>query len=165
MAAEFNDLVTYFESLAESHKDIRHSATQKHFFRFELDEVLTGMCSNLKFPAVILEAYDFNYMEAGADNILKRRSGAFIILDRVKDLKNFSEIHEIWDKCEEIGNDFLIKMRADKESGLYPVIRDFTINESEGIPFPLVSLGQCGVRFTFNITSAVNNEVDNSKWL
>lgn len=165
MAAKFNDLVTYFKSLAERHVDIRHSATAKHFYRFDLDEVITGMCSNIKYPAFILEGYDFNYRESDSDNIRKKRSGAFIIIDRVKDQKNFDEIHEAWDKCEEIGNDFLMKMREDKESGLYPVLRDFNISEVEGIPFPVISLGQYGVRFSFSMESAVNNEVDESKWL
>ncbi len=165
MEATFNDLVDYFKSLAEKHVSIRHSALAKHFYRFELDEVITGMCSSIKYPAMILEGYDFNYIESASDNILKRRSGAFIIIDHARDTKNFDEIHEIWERCEEIGNDILIKMRTDKESGLYPVLRDFNINESEGVPFPVISLGQFGVRFSFNMTSVVNNEVDESKWL
>ncbi len=164
MAAKFSDLVAYFKSLAEKHVDIRHSATSKHFYRFELDEVITGMCSNIKYPALILEAYDFNYRESNSDNIRKKRTGAFIIIDRVKDQKNFEEIHEVWEKCEEIGNDILIKMREDKESGLYPVLRDFNISETEGIPFPVISLGQYGVRISFAMESAVSNEVNEAKW-
>ncbi len=165
MAAKFSDLVEYFRSLAEKHIDIRHSATAKHFYRFELDEVITGMCSNIKYPAFILEAYDFSYRESNSDNIRKKRTGAFIIMDRVKDQKNFDEIHEVWEKCEEIGNDIVIKMRDDKESGLYPVLRDFNIGEVEGIPFPVISLGQYGVRFSFGMESGISNEVDVTKWL
>jgi hypothetical protein len=165
MAAKFSDLVSYLKSIAEKHIEIQHSAAAKHFYRFELDEVLTGMCSNIKYPAIILEAYDFSYKESGSDNIRKKRSGAFIILGKVKDLKDFDAIHTLWDQCEEIGNDILIKMKDDKESGLYPVLRDFDIAECSGNPLSVVELGQHGVRFTFNLDSAVNGIVNQSKWL
>ena len=39
----FSDLIAYFESLARRHADIRHSEHEKHFFRFEVDEVLAGI--------------------------------------------------------------------------------------------------------------------------
>lgn len=165
MAAKFSDLVTYFRIIAEKHVEIKHSATAKHFYRFELDEVLTGMCSNIKYPAFILEAYDFNYNESNSDNIRKKRMGAFIILGKVKDMKNFDEIHELWDLCEEIGDDILIKMREDKESGSYPVLRDFNINECNGVPLSVAVLGQHGMRFSFNLDSAVSNLVNPAKWL
>jgi len=165
MAAKFSDLVTYFRTIAEKHVDIRHCESAKHFYRFELDEVMTGMCSKIQYPALILESYDFSYKESGSDNIRKKRTGAFMILGKVKDMKDFDEIHSLWDQCEEIGEDILIKMREDKESGLYPVLRDFNINECNGIPLSVSHLGQHGMRFSFNLDSAVNNTVDESKWL
>ena len=165
MAAKFSDLVTYFRTLAEKHVEIRHSETSKHFYRFELDEVLSGMCSNIKYPALILEGYDFNYMENNSDNIRKKRSGAFILMGKVKDLKNFDEIHTLWDQYEEIGEDILIKMKQDKESGLHPVLRDFSISDCSGIPISLAQYGQHGMRFSFNLDSAVSDIVNPAKWL
>jgi hypothetical protein len=165
MAAKFSDLVEYFEKLASEHIEIKHTAQNKHFYRFELDEVLTGMCSNIKYPALILEAYDFNYSESNSDNIRKKRSGAFILIDKVNDMKDYNKIHEVWDKMEVIGEDLLVKMKADKESRLVPVLRDFNINECDGTPLAVQQLGQHGVRFTFNLTSPVNNEVDETRWL
>lgn len=165
MAAKFSDLVAYLKSIAEKHVEIRHSAASKHFYRFELDEVLTGMCGNMNYPALILEAYDFDYRESNSDNIRKKRSGAFIILGKVKDLKDFDRIHELWDQCEEIGNDILLKMKEDKESGLVPVLRDFDISECSGSPLSITELGQHGMRFSFSFESAVNGIVNQSKWL
>lgn len=164
MAAKFSDLLAYFENIARAHVDILHSTKDKHFYRFELDEVLTGICSNIKYPALILEAYDFNYRESGSDNIRKRRSGAFILIDKVSDMKDYNKIHEVWDHMEVIGEDILVKMKADKESRLVPVLRDFNINECEGTPLAIPQLGQHGVRFTFNLTSPVNSIVDETKW-
>lgn len=164
MAAKFSDLVNYFEQLAGQHIEIKHNGIDKHFYRFELDEVLTGLCSNLKYPALILEGYDFNYTESNSDNIRKKRSGAFILIDRVADRKDYNKIHEVWDAMEEIGDDILVKMKADKESRQVPVLRDFNINECEGVPLSVTELGQHGVRFTFSLTSAVNGEVDPERW-
>jgi hypothetical protein len=164
MAAKFSDLVAYFQKIASEHVDIQHSATNKHFYRFELDEVLTGMCGNMKYPALILESYEINYSESTSDNIRKRRSGAFILLDKVKDLKDFNRVHEVWDEMEVIGDDILVKMKADKESRLVPVLRDFNINECSGTLLSIAELGQHGIRFTFNITGAQNGIVDTEKW-
>lgn len=165
MAARFNEMVAYFENLARKHVSIKHSDFEKHFYRFELDEVLTGMCSDINYPAFILEAYNFNYSDSDSDNILKKREGAFILMDLVKDLKDYDKIHEVWDEMEAIGDDFLIKMREDKESGIVAVMNDFDIGSCQGIPFSVSKLGQHGIRISFNMDSDVNVNSDNSKWL
>lgn len=165
MAAKFADLVEYFKLLAEEHVDIQHSDTKKHFFRFELDEVISGLCTKLNYPALILEAYDFDYSESRSDNILKARNGAFMLIDKVSDQGDYDRIHEVWDEMEAIGDEILIRMRADKEKKTVPVLRDFVISESSGIPFDVRTTGQYGVRFTFSLRSAVNTNVDPTKWL
>jgi hypothetical protein len=165
MAAKFADLVSYFEKIAAEHIEIKHTKAKCRFYRFELDEVITASCVNINYPALILEAYDFNYKDSRADNIMKSRSGAFILIDKVKDSGNYNEIHQVWDKLEAIGDDILVRMRSDKASRLVPVLRDFDISESEGVPFPVQDLGQYGVRFTFSLKSPVNVDIDNSRWL
>jgi hypothetical protein len=165
MAAKFADLVTYFEKLAASHIDIKHTKAKKHFYRFELDEVITALCKDINYPALILEAYDFKFDDSRSDNIMKERSGAFILIDRVSDSGNYGKIHEVWDHMEEIGDDILIKIRTDKASRQEPAVRDFNIGECYGQPFSVSELGQYGMRFTFVLKSPVNNESDKSKWL
>ncbi|HPS40061.1 MAG TPA: hypothetical protein PL124_11645 [Candidatus Cloacimonadota bacterium] len=165
MAAKFSDLVDYFERIAEEHVSIKHSATQKHFFRFELDEVLAGLTSKLNYPALILEAYDFDFADSRSDNIIKQRNGAFILIDKVSDTGDFAKIHEVWDEMEEIGDDILIRMRRDKALRIEPVLRDFDIAMSSGVPFDVRAYGQYGMRFTFSLRCPVNNEVDTAKWL
>lgn len=165
MAAKYSDLVDYFEQLATQHVDIRHSAIEKHFYRFELDEVLTGLAAGINYPALILEAYDFNYQESSSDNIRKERSGAFMLIDVVKDLKDFDRIHEVWDEMEQIGDEILVKMKVDKESRLYEVLRGFDISKCYGIPMSVAKIGQHGMRFSFNIECGVNGNIDPDKWL
>jgi hypothetical protein len=165
MAAKFADLVSYFEKIASEHIEIKHSSSKKHFYRFELDEVITAICSNINYPALILESYDFNYGDSHSDNIMKHRSGAFILIDKVTDQGDYNKIHEVWDKMEQIGDDILVRMRSDKASRNEPAIRDFDISASEGMPFSVKSLGQYGVRFTFVLKSPVNVNIDETRWL
>jgi hypothetical protein len=165
MAAKFADVVAYFKKIATEHIEIKHTESKKHFYRFELDEVISALCSKINYPALILESYDFNYSDSHSDNIMKKRSGAFILIDKVRDSGNYEEIHTVWDKLEGIGEDILIRIRADKAAKTEAAARDFDIGESEGIPFNVKELGQYGVRFTFVLKSPVNSEIDTTKWL
>jgi hypothetical protein len=165
MDAKFSDLVDYFRQIASEHKSIQHTATNKHFFRFELDEVLSGIANNLKYPAMILEGYEVDYSESSSDNISRLRSGAFWIIGKVSDIKDFDRIHQVWDECEEIGNDILVRIRADKESRTVPAVRGFDISSCIAQPLSLAATGQHGMRFTFSIRSTVNSDKDSSKWL
>ena len=164
MAAKYKDLVSYFENLSRRHVEIGHNDAEQHFYRFELDEVITGMCGEMNYPALTLEGYDVNYRESESDNIRKARTGAFILIDEIGDSKDFNAIADGYDKLEQIGEDILIKMKADKESRQYPVLREFDITQCEGVPFAPPQKGQVAFRFTFNLVSAVNSEVDSEKW-
>ena len=106
---KFMDLVTYFQALAGRHKRI------KDFYRFELDEVLTSL-RDIETPCLILEGYKFSFTDNKSDNILKTRSGAFILLDHVKDTGDFNLIHHTWDTLEKIGDDILARIKADKNN-------------------------------------------------
>lgn len=104
---KYADLVAYFEQLARSHKDIAHTDSDKHFFRFELEEMLTGMRSKINYPALVLEGYDFEFTDEKSDNVHKRLNCAFMILGKVNDKGEFDLIHNLWDRLEEIGNEIM----------------------------------------------------------
>lgn len=165
MAARFSELVEYFEKIAGEHKEILHSSAEKHFYRFELDEVLTGMCSEMNYPALILEGYTIDYSDSDSDNIQKRRGGGFILLDKVDDSKDFDAIHDLYDRLESIAEDILIRMRRDKQSRAVSVIRGFEISNVNGALLSVEELGQHGLRFSFEIVSGVNSEMNERKWL
>ncbi len=80
----FSALVDYFKRIAVEHRQIQHDDTHNHFYRFEVDEVLSGIHS-LRYPALILEGYRFSFGDQKADNPVKKRQGAFILLDHVTD--------------------------------------------------------------------------------
>ena len=163
--AKFSDLVTYFENLAKKHKAILHSEEERHFFRFEIDEVLAGINrSDVNYPMLILEGYSFDYTDNKSDNLLKNREGAFVLLDHVPDSTDFMAIHEIWDALEVIGDDILAKIRADKRNPLTPAVRNFGYDSVKAQLIMNEVGSSAGIRFSFTITSPASTDVNTSKW-
>jgi len=164
--SNFSDLITYFETLAKEHVSILHSETEKHFFRFEIDEVLAGLNrTDVCFPLLILEGYNFDFTDNRSDNVIKNRSGAFVLLNSIYDSSDYELVHEIWDELEEIGDDIIARIRADKESRMVPVVRNFSM-ESIKASLILNEIGNhAGIRYTFTISSPLNTEVNPDKWI
>ena len=164
--SSFSDLVTYFENLARYHKSIGHTEQEKHFFRFEIEEVLAGLNrTDSDYPMLVLEGYNFDYTDNRSDNILKNRRGAFVLLDVVTDTTDPDEIHEVWNRMEEIGDDILARIKADKYNPLTPVVRDFQFSTVQAIPLINETGNNAGIRYTFAITSPAPADVDTEKWL
>lgn len=163
--ANFSDLITYFETLATAHVSIKHTETEKHFFRFEIDEVLGGLNrSDVNFPMLILEGYSFDFTDNRSDNVIKNRQGAFVLLGKVQDSSDYNTLHEIWDDLEEIGDDILARIRYDKQQRDVAVVRDFKI-ENVMASLILNEIGNhAGIRYTFTISSPFDTEYDTDVW-
>lgn len=163
--ANFSDLIDYFRTLAEDHISIQHTDSEKHFFRFEIDEVLAGLNRNdVNFPMLILEGYSFTFTDIRSDNPIKNRQGAFVLLGRVNDASDYENIHATWDELETIGDDILARIRYDKEQRTVPVVRDFKL-ENVNASLIMNEIGNhAGIRYTFTISSPLNAEYDADKW-
>lgn len=159
---KFSALVAYFKTLAVKHKEIQHSESNKHFYRFEVDEVLSGI-NGINYPALILEGYRFSFQDQKSDNPVKKREGAFMLLDHVGDPGNYNLIHETWDRLEEIGDDILAKIKADKRNPASPV-RDFDIESVSGQLVATEMGNHYGVRFTFSVDCRFSFDVNPEKW-
>jgi hypothetical protein len=165
MASKFSDLISYFENIATIHKSIAHSTQEKHFFRMELDEVLSGINrSDVNYPMLILEGYSFQFIDNRSDNLLKKRSGAFILLDHVPDQSDMDAIHEKWDRLEEIGTEIIIRINADKRSREIPVVRHMDFNETQGTLIRNSIGNDVGIRFSYSITSPTPAVLNQSDW-
>jgi len=166
MASKFSDLISYFKNIATIHKSISHTEQEKHFFRMELDEVLAGINrSDVNYPMLILEGYSFHFIDNRSDNLLKKRSGAFILLDHVSDQSDMDAIHETWDQLEEIGTEIIIKINADKRSREMPVVRHMEFNETEGTLIRNSIGNDVGIRFTYSITSPTPAIINQLNWI
>jgi hypothetical protein len=162
----FSDLITYFENLSKKHISILHSEAEKHFFRFEIDEVLAGFNRmDINYPMLILEGYNFDFTDNKSDNLLKNRRGAFVLLDHVADITDYSEIHNQWDALEIIGDDILAKIKADKRNPLTPVVANFDFASIQANLIMNEIGNTVGIRYLFAITSPASTDVDELKWL
>jgi hypothetical protein len=166
MKNNFTELINYFENIAFLHIKIQHTDSEKHFFRFELDEVLNGINrSDVAYPMLILEGYSYDYTDNKSDNILKNRSGAFILLDHCPDISDYGKVHEIWDNLESIADDILIKIKSDKRNPLTPVVRGFEFSSVESKLIANEIGNSIGLRITFTISSPVSSDIDVDRWL
>lgn len=166
MKNNFSELIKYFENLAKSHISIQHTESEKHFFRFELDEVLNGINrSDVAYPMLALEAYSFDYTDNKSDNVLKNRSGAFMLLDHCTDISDYAQVHAIWDNLETIADDILVRIKSDKRNPLTPVIRGFEYSSIEAKLIANEIGNSIGIRITFSISSPVPTDVNPDHWI
>lgn len=165
MSAKFSDLIAYFDNLARKHKGILHTDTKKHFFRMEIDEVLAGINrTDVAYRMLILEGFKYGFTDNKSDNLLKNREGGFILLDRISDMSDFDAIHIKWDELEVIGDDILMKIKADKRNPNTPVVRDFDFASVDASLIKNEIGKTVGIRYLFTISSPISNDVDLSKW-
>jgi hypothetical protein len=163
--SKFSQLVSYFENLARLHKDIGHTDSEKHFFRMEVDEVLGGINrTDVKYPFLVLEGYSYDFTDSKSDNLLKNRRGAFILMDHVPDSSDYETIQQVWENMEEIGDELLVRMKADKRSPLAPAVRDFDFSSVEAMLIANELDGNYGIRYSYTLTSPQTNEVNPEKW-
>ena len=160
---KFSALVGYFRNLAMKHTQIRHSDSEKHFYRFEVDEVLSGI-NGIIYPAMIMEGYRFSFTDQKSDNPVKKREGAFILIDHVSDPGDYEKIHQVWDTMEEIGDDILAKIKADKRDPSSPV-RDFDIESVSGQLVATEMGNHYGIRYTFTVDCRFSWDVNPDKWM
>lgn len=161
---KFTTLIQYFQTIAEQHIEIRHTKDFKHFFRFELDEVLSGISSKMNYPALVLEGYSYRFTDNRSDNPIKKREGAFILLAHVKDPGDYSLIHQTWDKLETIGDDIIARIRSERRKPLSPV-RDFNIESVEASLIATEFGNHYGIRYTFTIDTHFSTDIDPNRWI
>ena len=162
--AKFIELVNYMTTLATLHKSILHTDTEKHFFRFELEEMLTGMRSEMNYPAIVMEGYDFQFIDEDSDNLQKKISCAFMILGKVSDKGDFDTIHTLWDTLEEIGDEIVVKILSDKRDHKIDCLAYFHARTINGSPITDLNLIHYGFRYAFELSWPVTNDINPEAW-
>jgi len=162
----FSDLITYFENLARKHISIQHTDNEKHFFRFEIDEVLNGIQrSDVAYPMLVLEGYGYDYTDNKSDNIIRNRDTAFVLMDACPDMSDYSALHTIWDELESIADDILVKMKSDKTNPLTPVIRNFDFSSVQVNLIANEIGNSVGLRVSFKVSSPMLSDINPERWL
>lgn len=161
---KLNDLVLYFTSIATSNVDLKHSENECHFTKRTFEDILLEMKGgDLYYPLLNLEPYDFDFTDSESDNIHKNRHIAFSIIDSVQNKENADEKFDSWEKCEEIGDEILIKILRDKRDRL-PALSDFKISEVKAIPFENKADGLTGFRYEITLSHTRSNDINITKW-
>jgi len=160
---KFLDVISYFEKLATEHVAIKHGPFNKHFFRLEFDELMTGLHEEACFPAVVLESYTFTLDDARADNGIKHRDGAFMLIDMVPDASDLDAVHQTWEKLEEIGDDFFARIQSEKRLPSSP-FRSFKLSSVSATLITNEPLNTVGIRYTYEIESSFALDMNPDKW-
>lgn len=159
------EYIAYFENIAKNHKAIKHSNTQKHFFKIDLEELISGLKTAIVYPALVLEGYDFSFIDNVSDNILKQRTCAFSILLKPKNTGDFKEIYSLYDIAEGIVNDIINLMWDHKRQRGHTIVADFDLNSIEVLPISGIVENAVGYRVSFNMETGHDPEVTENNWI
>ena len=163
MNTKFSQLINYFKTIAAQHVAIGHSYAEKHFYRFELEEILSNL-KNVNYPALILEAYRYSLSDKQSDNVQKERTGAFVLIDHLNDIGDYDAMHEIWDNMETICDDIIARIKTDKRNPAAKAIRDFDLNNVNVALIANENDRNYGIRCTFTISSPLTTDMASEKW-
>jgi len=164
MTITFSQYITYFRNIAINNTEIGHTVTEKHFYSIDEEEALLGLANTMKYPAMVLEGYDFKFTDLDSDNVLKGRMGAFTIFKKVTDPNDTDLIYQTYQDCEAIIDEIINLIRMHKEERTHEIVADFNFNSINAIRISNDDLGY-GIRVSFKIDSTHNPAVDESKWI
>jgi len=106
--ADISSYIEYFRRLATEHKEING------FYMMDINEILDGLRSTVKYPALILENISGSYMASNLDNPLEIINGGFLIIDHLPNPDDFQGEVVIIDQMKQIGHQVVARMLHDK---------------------------------------------------
>jgi len=130
--SKYTDYIAYFEQLAVDL--LAHSVTEKHFYRKGLEEFLNGLQTNVNYPALLLDKYDYKYSDNGADNIMKDRTIAFLVIDNAPDMEDYERIDNIFDSTEQVIDQVFNRVRQDMHYPKHDFLKYANMNNVQVSP-------------------------------
>ena len=86
------------------------------------------------------------------------------IRSKVSDKGDYDAIHTLWDSLEEIGDEPVVRILADKRERKSECLGYFHASSITGTPITDMNLIHYGFRYSFELSWPVNNDVDPTKW-
>jgi hypothetical protein len=160
--ADISSYIEYFRKLASEHKEIHG------FYMIDINEILDGLRSTVKYPALILENLSGSYLASNLDNPLEVINGGFLIIDHLPNLDDFQGEMALIDRMKEIGHQVIARMLHDKmkcEPLAEKAIPGFDVNSVSFEVLGPVFDNDYGVNFAFTIKSCRNLQYDQKYWL
>jgi hypothetical protein len=159
--ADINSYIEYFRKIATEHKDING------FYMMDINEILDGLRSTVKYPALILENLSGSYMASNLDNPLEVINGGFLIIDHLPNPDDFPGEAVIIDRMKQIGHEIIARMLHDHlkcELLAEKAIPGFDVNT---VGFEVVGPvfdNDFGVSYSFKLQLLISIEYDPLKW-
>jgi hypothetical protein len=160
--ADISSYIEYFRQIATEHKEING------FYMMDINEILDGLRSTVKYPALILENLSGSYMASNLDNPLEVINGGFLIIDHLPNPDDFHGEVAIIDRMKQIGHQVITRMLHDHlkcELLAEKAIPGFDINNVIFETIGPIFDNDFGVLFTFKMNVIVELQYDSSHWI
>lgn len=167
MKTTLTEFIAYLEDLAIKHVDIAHdSETHPAFIRFyeAKDQEKAARNKIQHLPCVMVKDYDFRFQDNKGDNVHKVREIEFLVVDKIGRSSATDDVYDTWENIEEIGDEFIIRMKDDKAARRNIAIINFDLNQVQGVPVDLTAGGLYGISYTIPVSSVRSNTPDTDKW-
>lgn len=108
----------YLEAMATNHTQVLHSASNKRFFRTDVEELDNAIKTRMNRDTVVVGAQnpELTTQARTQSNTRLQYRGSVLIMKHVKDSGNFSERLQAEDLCRSIAIDFITRMMEDRKS-------------------------------------------------
>ena len=160
--ADISSYIEYFRRIAAEHKEING------FYMMDINEILDGLRSTVKYPALILENLSGNYMASNLDNPLEVINGGFLIIDHLQNPDDFQGEMFLIDWMKEIGHQVIARMLHDKmkcELLAEKAIPGFDISTVSFEVVGPVFDNDFGISVSFKIQRLMEFDFDSTKWI
>jgi hypothetical protein len=99
--------IEYFRKVAQEHPEING------FYMMDINEILEGLRTTVKYPALILENLSGSYIASNLDNTLEVINGGFLIIDHLQNPDDFEGEVVLIDHMKDIGHQIIVRMLHD----------------------------------------------------
>jgi len=165
MKTTLSQFFSYLENLAVNHKDIAHTPDNPSFHKFydaeSMEEKLRSLIQRV--PCILIKDYDFRFQDNGADNVHKIRSVDVIVIEQINRDSTLQNVHNVWERTEEIGDELIMRMKYDKRR-LVPAVINFNLSNVQGVPANIGFGGLFGTMYSIPVGSVITNDPDKTKW-
>jgi len=133
----------------------------------DINEILDGLRSTVKYPAMILENLSGSFIASNLDNPLEVINGGFLIIDHLPNPDDFLGEVALIDRMKEIGQQVIARMLYDKlkcEPLAQKAIPGFDVNT---VTFEIIGPvfdNDYGIIFTHRLLGFLNLSMNHSKW-
>lgn len=154
-----SELIAYFKRISSQLISINGN-----FYRQNVEEILFGTRTDIKYPYISLEKSEFN-LKNDYGTIKKTRVIAFCIVYQARRADNPSAMIELLDECEDTIDEICKRIDADVKKSAITSLIGVDINSVSVVQLPFdVAQFKVGYRVVLDVVQRFNNKIDNTKW-